>query len=251
MRGRLLIFLALCASGCNNPTYLAGYPIELMAGANSAMGLYVLPVRRPTQKEADALVALQQKLMLPQAVPWAQTRDFDIEIEYSIKNLDAKDTIAFAYLDGGNEFGDYVPAAYLNPAVNVNDQAPPPHLVQSEPLTVPTGGMVTGVFREDQLAESALNLEAITRYPSMAGVRATPYIVILHRSDVTSIGRETVPANDITPAHVRYQIAVVSDSHVILDYTVRVRDHNGKLAKPTDMNLYVNPAAMLAPPTHP
>jgi hypothetical protein len=51
--------------------------------------------------------------------------------------------------------------------------------------------------------------------------------------------------------HVRYQLTLVAEAHARLDYGVRVRDHNGKLAKPTDMNLYVSNAAMLAPPAAP
>jgi len=55
----------------------------------------------------------------------------------------------------------------------------------------------------------------------------------------------------VTPAHVRYQFTVTADAHVIMNYSVRVRDHNGKLAKPTDMNLYVSTDATLAPPVAP
>lgn len=250
MRARLAL-LALAACGCNNPTFLTEKaPVETAASRTGNVGsdLYVLPVRQPTQKERQFLATLQQKLMLPDPVPWAQARDFDIEIEYSIKNLDAMQVTAFAYLDGGNEFGDYLPNQYINPN-DPNQQTPPPHLVASEPFQIGPGAVITGVFREDDLQESALNLEAITRYPSAAGgLRATPFMVILNRSNVSSIGRDGVPPGDITPAHVRYQLTVAADGHVVLDYTVRVRDHNGKLAKPTDMNLYVDTAAMLAPP---
>ena len=76
-------------------------------------------------------------------------------------------------------------------------------------------------------------------------------MVIEHRSSVSGIGLEGVPANDVTPAHVRYAFTLNADAHVIMDYAVRVRDHNGKLAKPTDKNLYVNPAATVAPPIAP
>ena len=252
-----LCLLALAACGCNNPTYLAEKaPIEtqpaMMGGGYApATDLYVLPVRQPTRTERRALAELQQKLMLPDAVPWAQARDFDIEIEYSVKNLDMQKVTAFVTCDGGNEFGDYVPAMYIDPNANAEDQAPPPNLLASPPLELEPGATVTGVFREDELRESALDLEAITRYPSGGDVLATPFIVIEHRSNISSLGLDAIPAGDVTPAHVRYQLGVSADGHVVLDYTVRVRDHNGKLARPTDKNLYVNDAAMLAPPAAP
>lgn len=249
--------LVLAACGCNDPTYLAEKaPIEtqpdaMNGGFAPATDLYVLPVRRPTRDERRALASLQQRLMLPDPVPWAQARDFDIEIEYSVKNLDMQKVTAFVTCDGGNEFGDYVPSMYIDPNANEEDQAPPPDLLASPPLEIEPGATVTGVFREDELRESALDLEAITRYPSGGDVMATPFIVIEHRSNVSSIGLDAIPAGDVTPAHVRYQLTIAADGHVQLDYTVRVRDHNGKLAKPTDQNLYVDDAATLTPPAAP
>ncbi|HEX8953648.1 MAG TPA: hypothetical protein VF945_17445 [Polyangia bacterium] len=256
MRAGLCV-LALAAFGCNNPTYLNDNgpletaPAAMGGGFSPATGLFVLPVRRPTQTERQALAKLQQQLMLPDTVPWAQARDFDIELEWSVKNADTTMATVIVALDGGNEFGDYVPGAYLNPNANADNQAVPPDLVTSPPLQIAAGATATGVFREDELQESAIDLEAITRFPSGGDVMATPFMVIEHRSTVSRIGLESVPPNDVTPAHVRYQFTVTADAHVIMDYTVRVRDHNGKLAKPSDKDLYVNPAAMLAPPVAP
>jgi hypothetical protein len=251
-----LAFIALAAIGCNDPTYLAETaPIEnaaaAMGGFGPATALYVLPVRKPTQTERQALAKLQQQLMLPDNVPWAQARDFDIEIQWSVKNLDTTKTTVLVSIDGGNEFGDYVPSMYIDPNANQEDQTPPPNLLSTEPLVVEPGATVGGVFREDDFQESALDLEAITRYPSGGDALATPFMVIEHRSDISQIGLEGIPLHDVTPAHVRYQLTVVADAHVVLDYSVRVRDHNGKLAKPTDKDLYVSTAAMLAPPVAP
>jgi hypothetical protein len=252
-----LIFLALAACGCNDPIYLTDNgPIETMPAAMGggfapAQGLYVLPVRKPNQSERQGLQRLQQQLMLPDVVPWAQAKDFDIEIEWSVQNLDTMKATVIVAVDGGNEFGDYVPSMYINPNANQEDQTPPPDLLTSEPLVIEAGTTQTGVFREDDLQESSLDLEAITRYPSGGDALATPFMVIEHRSNISRIGLEGIPPNDVTPQHVRYQFTVTADAHVVLHYTVRVRDHNGKLAKPTDMNLYVSTAAMLAPPVAP
>ena len=252
-----LCLLVLGACGCNNPTYLQDNgpletaPAMMGGGFAPATGLYVLPVRRPTQTERRTLDMVQQQLMLPDAVPWAQAKDFDIEIEWSVKNVDTMAATVIVALDGGNEFGDYVPGMYINPAANVEDQAPPPDLLTSPPLVIEPGATQTGVFREDDLQESALDLEAITRYPSGGDALATPFMVIEHRSNVSRIGLEGIPPNDVTPAHVRYQFTVSADAHVIMDYSVRVRDHNGKLAKPTDKNLYVDTSATLTPPVAP
>src|SRR4051812_26885662 len=152
--------LVLAAVGCNNPVYLAETgPIEtqpgMMGGYQPATALYVLPVRQPTDVERMALGELQQRLMLPSEVPWAQARDFDIEIQYSVKNLETTKVIVFVTCDGGNEYGDYVPGAYIDPTQNAEDQTPPPPLLSSAPLEIAPGGTVTGVFREDDFQESA------------------------------------------------------------------------------------------------
>jgi hypothetical protein len=256
MRGGLLL-LALAAFGCNNPVYLSSNgtletaPAAMGGGFQPATGLYVLPVRRPTPAEQRALQVDQMKRMLPMNEPWAAARDFDIEIEYSVHNLEAKSLNVFVTLDGGNEFGDYVPANYIDPRRNAADQTPPPHVLGGEPLPVAAGATITGVFREDELHESAIDLEAITRYPEDGDVLATPFKVLVRRSDVSPIGLGAVPPNDVTPAHVRYVFTVTADGHVVFDYTVRVRDHAGKLGTPGAMNLYVNNAPMLAPPVRP
>ena len=259
MRAGLLVFVLASVGGCNNPVFLAQKaaletqpaPGDPGGGFAPAVGLYVLPVRRPSQSEQQALEADQMKrgLMLPE--PWAAVRDFDIEIQYSVRNLEDKALKVFVTLDGGNEFGDYVPAMYIDPAEDVNDQTPPPHLMGGEPFDVAAGATLTGVFREDELRESALDLEAITRYPDGGDVLATPYRVLVRRSDVSPIGLGSVPPNDVIPAHVRYAFTVVADGHVIFEYSVRVRDHHDKLAKPTDMDLYVSDADMLATPAAP
>jgi hypothetical protein len=183
-------------------------------------------------------------------VPWAATRDFAIEVEWSAKNLGDTDVTAYLILNGGNEFGDYVPSLYIDPTQNVEDQTPPPPLLGGSPIAIPAHATQLGVFREDQMDEAALDLEAITRYPT--NVLQTPFEVIAHDSSASRIGLEAIPPKDVTPAFVRLQFGLSADGHVVVDYTVRVRDRSGdKLSTPTAKNLYVNTAAMLAPPVAP
>jgi hypothetical protein len=224
----------------------------MMGGVAPGTALYVLPVRRPTAMERQALGKLQAMYKLPMPVPWAQARDFDIEIQYSIKNTDMQPDTVYVAINGGNEYGDYNPDQYVNPNANNEDQTPPPPLMASAPIVIQPGQTVTGTFREDQFQESAIDLEAITRYTDPSGgVMGTPFEAIEHLSTVSTIGLGGVPPNDITPAHVRYAFVLNSDGTAQMDYVVRVRDHNGKLGLPTDKNLYVSTAAMLTPPVAP
>jgi hypothetical protein len=253
-RARLL-FLVVSAAGCNDPTYLSERrPLETHA---STMGyaddtdLYVLPVRRPSTDERNVLAGEQRSRKLLMPVPWAGTRDFSIEIEYSVKNLENRLVQAFFKLDGGSEFGDYVPADYIDPRANPEDQTPPPSLVGGSPIELGANEIKPGVFREDQLDEAAIDLEAIIRYPNPGAVLAAPFIVIEHQSSASSLGLEFVPPGDVTPALVRYHFTLSADGHVVVDYSVRVRDRSAKLATPGARGLYVSTAGTLAPPVAP
>lgn len=254
--------MLLIVAGCNNPVYLPmnrALETRMGAGTNGNAGyqadsdLFVLPVRQPRPDEQMKLDALQAERMLPMPVPWISTADFDVEIAWSLKNLDSTENTAFVTLVGGNEFGDYQPTLYIDPRANVNDQRPPPPLQGGTPIHLDVNQVVAGTFREDQIGESSIDLEAITRYPSADGARATPYEVIEHLSTTSQIGLDGVPPGDVTPLMVRYLITLSSSGHVALDYTVRARDHHDKIASPTadPATLYVSTDANLAPPAAP
>lgn len=253
MRARLLSLIVAAASGCNDPVFIEQHrPLETrtdpMMGFVPDIDLFVLPVRRPNQRERQALDQEQMRLGLMQPVPWAATRDFDIELEWVVKNLDNTAVDALFIVNGGNEFGDYVPAAFIDPNVPVDEQPPPPNLYGGAPMHLAGNEIRTGVLREDDLHEAAIDLEAITRYPDPAGATATPFEVINHNSQLSKVGLDAVPLNDVTPAMVRYVLTLSANGHVVLDYSVRVRDHSGKIASATATNLYVPTDATLMPP---
>jgi hypothetical protein len=216
--------------------------------------LYIFPVRRPTMDERKSMQTEEQAKGLPMPVPWVGTRDFAVQIEYSLKNLSAQNVTAYLTANGGNEFGDYVPMMYIDPTQNVEDQTPPPPLLGGSPIDLAPNETKLLVFREDQIAEASLDLEAITRYPSNGDVIATPFMVIAHDSSASRIGLEGIPLHDVTPLMVRYQFGLSASGHVACDYNVRVRildDPDDKLTSSTTKNNYVSTAAMLTPPANP
>src|SRR5207249_11797261 len=133
---------------------------------------------------------------LTMPVPWAGTRDFAVQVEYSLKNLEDTGVTAYFSANGSNEFGDYVPADYIDMAANAEDQTPPPPLMGGSPIVLGAKETRVGVLREDQISEASLDLEAITRYPSGGDVMATPFMVIAHDSTASRIGLESIPPKD-------------------------------------------------------
>jgi hypothetical protein len=268
MRARLLstglVMLATATTlvACNNPVYVNQRrplgtmedPMNANGGFTADRDLFVLPVRQPTMEEARRLNDEQMRLGLMDPIPWAAQRDFQIQIDWSLKNLEDREVTATFTINGGTEFGDYDPTMYVDPTVPENDQVVPPNLLGGTPITLEPNQTLNGLFREDELAEAGLDLEAITRYPDPANVLATPFRVLTRRASASRVGYEQIPPNDVTPAMVRYILTLGADGRVALDYGVRVRDPNGKLLRPLEPNNdegYVSTAGTLMPPVAP
>ena len=257
--------LALSLWGCSVPVFVdQNRPLEALQPAGTMPGdsamysdtdLFVLPIRKPTAKEAAKLVAEQTKLGLPMPVPWVASRDFDIEILWTIKNLESTPIATSVVVDGGNEFGDYDKTMYRDPTAAAADQPVLPDVMGSLQLvTLEAGATRSGTFREDQLREAALDLEVITRFPPAGGGANTPFIVLERNSTASAVGLDGLPKGDITPAMVRLRILFQATGHAVFDYSVRVRETGtpaDKLARKNAANLYVSTSATLPPPVTP
>jgi hypothetical protein len=148
-------------------------------------------------------------------------------------------------VDGGNQFFAYVPAAFV---VDPRD-APPPSLGGGIPMSVPAGGTISGVLREDTLREAAIDLEAITR-----GM-VNPYAAIFNINEndpMVPVGAVALP-QDAVSQMIRYDLTLEASAHMILEYTVRVRDqrgilHQDLLAAPPEEIVAFAPVDYVPPP---
>lgn len=188
------------------------------------------------QLEADGApaIALDQ-------ISLVRLDQLDISLEWSITNLSDEDGQARIHVNGGNQFFYYLPINFVVPAAPGEDEEPPPPPLAGDiPINIAAGGSIGGVFREDQLRESALDLELITRgaiNPFRALLTVHEDIVLRSTADVPFIQAD--PENPVAPPapiplgafghFVRFDITFVSDRHMRLDFSVRVRDHRGLL----------------------
>ncbi len=260
-----LVPLALSLTACDNPVYYAqNRPLQAMKPAVAMMGddgmmsdtdLFVVPVRRPTAVEVTARSEEQAKLGLPMEIPWVGVRDIEIELNWSLKNLEDKDVLTRVSVNGGNEFGDYDKTLFGDPTAPAQGQMAPPDLLGGGVLvSLAAGATRYGVFREDQFREAALDLEAITRYPPPDAGINTPFIVLVRQSSASAIGLEAIPKGDVTPAMVRLNILLESSGKTTLDYSVRVRDKGNprdKLSAEGAADLYVSTVSVLPAPAKP
>jgi hypothetical protein len=223
-----LIAALACAAavGCaDDPQYVQ--PLQAIeVGApgtdiTDATASITLPIRLEEDTEAMERAELMAELGVQ--VPFVGIDDISVSVEWTLKNLEDNPGQARVHLNGGNEWFIYVP---LNFVIDPEEDEEPPSMQGDIPIDVPAGGTVNGVFREDQLREAAVDLELITRGPG------NPFAAILqNHSDLTEI---TDMAGAVIPeqafAHlIQLDLRLESTRHMVLEYAVRVRDHEGIL----------------------
>lgn len=232
------------ATGCtNSPLYIPG-PMAVEAGvADMTTGMLSegkaslqLPIETETASDMAKRAALAEKLA-PVQVPYVKVGDLEIQVEWTIKNLDMKPGQARIHLNGANEFFAYDPSIIV---LNPDDrQAPPtPPLEGDVPIDVPAGGEVSGLFTEDDLREAAIDLDQITR-GNINPFRATLTI----NKNARAFQPMTPPMPEVMdympvpdgPEVPREAFAGItqldlvfrSSTHMVLEYDVRVRDIRG------------------------
>jgi hypothetical protein len=230
--------LAACA---DDPRYLdpmqdlevAGDPTMEAAPATASL---TLPIALETADDAATRAQMADDFGVD--VPYVRLGDLSVEIEWTVKNLSGTDGIARIDVVGANEMFAYVRAAFVDPT---DDEAvPPPPLLGDIPIHVPALGVVSGVFREDELREASIDLELITRG------NLSPYAALLQTHPDLTEYQPTVPIDPTMPELgtmpvgnpipiaafaqlVRFDVAFTADQHMVMEYAIRVRDHRGIL----------------------
>ncbi len=224
-----LVLLAAC--GAKDPVYIDPTPrgievdpdMMLVAGVASVQ----LPVRveTPTQNVERQRLAMQLGLT-PEQVPQVRRDDYDVSIEWTIKNLSTEAGTATISVIGASEYWLYDPTLFV---LDPEEDDPPPPLLGGIPVLVPASGQVSGLFREDQVAEAAQDWDAISR----GGVVAQNAMLTQWPTGEVNGGTGgellVIPAAAVA-AIVRFDLTFDADRHMVLEYVLRVRDHGDRLA---------------------
>src|SRR5690606_29303351 len=211
--------VTLLVACSNDPVYLQP-PAALEVGADgmttAASAQLTLPIRLETEEEAA--VRAERQAELGAMVPLVTREALDLSIEWTIKNLDDQPGVARIHLNGANEWFAYVPLAFV---VDPEEEEAPPPLAGDVPYEIPAGGTRSGVLREDQLAEASLDLELISR----GGLGPFAALLAVHDDlEEIDVGGAMVPVGELANL-IRFDLTFIADRHMVLEYTVRVRDH--------------------------
>jgi hypothetical protein len=173
-------------------------------------------------------------------VPLVRLEHYDISVEWIVRNLEPSMGTFRVDLNGANEL-----AAYDNSMIMRADDEdpPPPPLAGDIPTTIgPMGtpeGTVSGVFREDQLREAAIDLDQISR----ANVNPFAAMLTINKND-DEFSERTPTVYDPTTGDttggeptgvlipeaawrqlVRVDINFRPDRHMEIEFAVRLRVH--------------------------
>jgi hypothetical protein len=159
--------LGLGAGCAEDPQYLEppegaleGGLVDADGAPQRATATLTLPIEEESMEDAMERAALAAELMID--VPYVRIGDLEVSVEWSLENRDSRPGKVRVSLNGGNEYFYYDPASFQ--LAGADEEAPePPELAGDIPLDVPAMGRISGVFREDQVAELSFDLDQITR----------------------------------------------------------------------------------------
>lgn len=256
MRRTLYAFplVLLACDGAKDPVYLRPTPPAIESDPDTMIAGQVatvqLSVRPEDENEAIERMALAMDLGLtPEQVPQVRRDDYDVEIEWTIKNLSDRPGTAIVSVVGANEYFLYDPSLFV---IDPDEDEPPPPLLGGVPITVAPSAVVSGHFTEEQVAEAAQDWDAISR----AGVVAQR--ALLERWDGPDLTMEALVAasamggelmaipSAAIPAIIQYDISFESDTHMVLEYVLRVREHDDRLIPYPDADTALVPASTTA-----
>ena len=168
----LVVFITVLATGCaNDPEYVSCGATDTMdictldtanstgsgdtAGARGSLHVPVMPLSADLMKQ---MTDLQATMPAGVTVPMYRLDQYDLSVEYTVKNLDDTPGQFKIELNGANEMVAWDPTTIMP----VGDEAPPtPGLAGDIPIDIGPKGQFDGVFREDQLVEATIDLELI------------------------------------------------------------------------------------------
>lgn len=247
--------LSLALLACTEDPRYVHPPMAIEVGAEGsdvteATEQVSLPVRLEEEDEAMERAALETELGV--MVPYVDLETLQLSLEWTIRNLSDQDGMARIHVNGANEYFAYVPSAFV---VDPEEEEEPPPLLGDVPLPIPAQGTLTGVYREDELLEAAIDLELITRGA------INPFTAVL------SVSEDTAEIPDATGAVIpreafaqliRLDLTLIADRHMVLEYALRIRDerrpnriHDEGLEAAADELTVFEPADFQPPPPPP
>jgi hypothetical protein len=231
-------------------------------GQNAIMavkGSLHVPVRPETMDLMKARQALQMTMPAGVDVPLYRMVQYDVSVEYTVKNLDPKPGTVKISLNAANEQFAWDPSMIMPAGV---ESPPPPSLAGDVPIDIQANGELDGLFREDQLLEAAIDLDQITR----GNVNMYAATLTVNKNDTQfqplSAQQPPPPGSDMPPMQtpsgsavpraawrniVRVDLMLEADTHMTMSFAIRLRPHVNDVIHVMGMNAPASELTILDP----
>lgn len=237
------LIASLVLVGCTNaPIYLPS-PTNMEGGLATDMDGELVPVKSSlqipvvTETMDDAMEREELQAKYPDIeVPYVRIGDLEISIEWTVRNLTDEDGRAMIGVNGANQFFAYDPDL-IELGEADNEEIVAPDLAGDVPLKIPANGQISGLFKEDELREATVDLDQITRgqvNPFRATLQVDKNVKSFDELSPLTFDEDGEPLpqastgvtfpREAMAQLLRVDLVFKPDRHMVLDYTVRVRD---------------------------
>jgi hypothetical protein len=259
MRTRIptLLLLCACALACGDDRVYIGdgklYQVALTAMTAPAVAseegaIYIvethaaLPVRAPSGTElADLQAGVKQYKNLPfPRLPWVERGELELQVDFTVSNLDGTAHDIDVIINGANEFHEYVPGV-----VEVEDAPLPMHSQWERRYTLEAKSRRAVTVREEEFDEVAVDLATVVN----GAPNSDEVVYFENKSGSDARSMKYIP--EVIPGLTGLRLGLRASQAVpmLLEATVRVRDVGSKLAGEgeTRMRLTPQPFAPVVP----
>jgi hypothetical protein len=193
-----------------------------------------LPVRQPSATELDDLHKAASgfaKLPFPR-LPWVQRGDLELQVDFTLSNLDDQTREVAVTLNGFDEFFEYQPGITL-----ADDQVIPDYAQWERLYKLEAKQRVTRTVREEDLDEVATDLATVVN-----GAPNSNEVVFFENKSTTDTRSERyVPK--VIPGLMGFRIGIRATGlgRVLVEASVRMRDSGDRLAGSGQAIFHVHP----------
>jgi hypothetical protein len=250
MRSCVIVLVSLIAAiGCADDRKYAGapqlYQVALTSNTPAAFtagedSVYIverrveLPVRKPSPTELDDLRKAKDtfgKLPFPR-LPWVERGDLELQVDFTLSNLDDQPHDVAVTLNGFDEFFEY------QPGITVNDDQVIPDYAQWERLyKLERKQRVTRTIREEDLDEAATDLATVVN----GAPNSNEVVYFENKSGTDTRSQRYVPK--VIPGLMGFRIGIRATGlgRILLEASVRMRDSADRLAASGEEIFHVHP----------
>ncbi|HKU40509.1 MAG TPA: hypothetical protein VJR89_20255, partial [Polyangiales bacterium] len=189
-----------------------------------------LPILRPSGSElADRMAGVRKYKALPfPRLPWVMRGELEIQIDFTLSNLDSEERDVDVTVNGANEFNEYVPGVQV-----IEEDAVPLHAQWERRYTLQPRSRVSDTVREEDLDEAAVDLATVVN----GAPNSDEVVYFENKSATDERSKPYIPAVIPGLVAVRLGLRANQAAPILLEASVRVRDVGDKLADDDDPKL--------------